>query len=189
MGDVEMLVIGIDPGTQATGYGLVESREQGEPLFVDGGVISPRRARDPIELRVQAIYAGLRRVLSDYSPAVAAVEGMFLAGNIKAAQRLGEVRGVIYLALAEAQIPLVEYPPLAVKKAVVGYGQATKDQVQEMINRRLRLPVFSGGVPGRQTQSGLKNPGGKIPYDLSDALAVALCHLQTRKLQNLLAKS
>ncbi len=182
-------MIGIDPGTQATGYGLVESREPGEPVFVDGGVITPRRTRDPIELRVQAIYAGLKRVLSEYAPEAAAVEGMFLAGNIKAAQRLGEVRGVIYLALAEAQIPLVEYPPTTVKKAVVGYGQATKDQVQEMVNRRLRLPVFAGGVPGRQTPSGLKSPGGKIPNDLSDALAVALCHLQTRKLQNLLAKS
>lgn len=184
-----MLVIGIDPGTQATGYGLVESRERGEPLFVDGGVLSPLRARDPIELRVQAIYAGLKRVLSDYAPESAAIEGMFMAGNIKAAQRLGEVRGVIYLALAEARIPLAEYPPLVVKKAVTGYGQATKDQVQEMINRCLRLPVSSGGVPGRQTQPGLKIPGGKIPHDLSDALAVALCHLQTRKLQNLLAKS
>jgi len=184
-----MLVIGIDPGTQFTGYGLVESREQGEPLFVDGGVISPRRARDPIELRVQAIYAGLRRVLSDFSPAVAAVEGMFLAGNIRAAQRLGEVRGVIYLALAEAQIPMAEYPPLAVKKAVVGYGQATKEQVQEMVNRRLRLPVLPGGGPAAKARSGGKDREGKIPSDLADALAVALCHLQTRKLQNLLAKA
>ena len=182
-------MIGIDPGTQFTGYGLVESRDQGEPLFVDGGVISPRRTRDPIELRVQAIYAGLQRVLLDYSPAVAAVEGMFMAGNIRAAQRLGEVRGVIYLALAEAQIPMVEYAPLAVKKAVVGYGQATKDQVQEMVTRRLRLPVFPGGGPGPKVPSGQKDRGGKIPSDLSDALAVALCHVQTQKLQKLLAKS
>jgi crossover junction endodeoxyribonuclease RuvC len=184
-----MLVIGIDPGTQATGFGLIESRERGEPLFVDGGVISPRRARDPIERRVQAVYEGLRRVLSDYSPEVAAVEGMFMAGNIKAAQRLGEVRGVIFLALAEAEIPITEYSPLAVKKAVVGYGQATKDQVQEMVIRRLGLPAPAGNHRGPNPAPGGKDRGRKIPSDLSDALAVALCHVQTWKLQNLIAKS
>ena len=184
-----MLVIGIDPGTRATGYGLIETGKGREMEFVDGGVVPQKRFAGPIECRLQAVYEGLSRVLTAYAPATAAVEGIFVAGNVRTALRLGEVRGVILLALANVGIEVSEYSPLEIKKAVVGYGKATKEQVQEMVQKQLHIhPAPDGEATPRKTAGQSRRRVRRIPDDLTDALAAAICHAQTVRFSTALRK-
>jgi crossover junction endodeoxyribonuclease RuvC len=186
-----VLIIGIDPGTQATGYGLITAEKSEKIVYVDGGIIPPRKTRDPIARRLQMIYQGLTQILSHHSPDVAAVEDIFIAGNARTALSLGEVRGVILLALAHAGVTIFQYPPREIKKAVVGYGNATKNQVKEMVRSRLQLSL-PRPAPDPRTPvppSGGRKQRSDLPDDLTDALAAAICHLQTQKLSTLIKAS
>jgi crossover junction endodeoxyribonuclease RuvC len=158
-----MRVLGIDPGTAATGYGVVEEREGGLHAVRFGAITSP--ASLPFAQRLLRIYRDLRILLTDLRPDCAAVEAVFFARNVQSALRLGQARGVALLALAEAGIPIHEYSALEIKQAVTSYGQAQKEQVQAMVRLLLHLPE------------------APHPADAADALAVAICHQQAARLQ------
>jgi crossover junction endodeoxyribonuclease RuvC len=151
-----VVVLGVDCGTQRTGYGVIDSDGGGHKL-VAAGVISTAVA-DPFERRLAEIAKGLRQVIERHHPAAAAVEQVFYATNVRTALKLAHVRGVALLAIAEAGLPLGEYSPLEVKTSVVGYGQAAKRQVQVMVRSLLGL------------DSEIESE------DACDALAVAICH-------------
>jgi crossover junction endodeoxyribonuclease RuvC len=147
-------ILGIDPGSRATGWGVVELA--GSRLRrIDGGVIRPPAA--PLAERLAAIFAGLRAAIAASRPEAAAVESVFAARNARSALLLGHARGVALLACELGALACAEYAPMQVKSAVVGFGAAPKDQVQRMIQRLLGLDA----VP---------------PTDEADALAVAICH-------------
>ena len=161
-----MLVLGIDPGTAITGYGLVES-DAGELKLVGCGTITTS-AKESLPARLQTIYHELSRIIVTYRPAEAAVEELFFARNARTALAVGHARGVTLLALADAGLPIYEYTPLQVKQTVTGYGQADKRQVQEMVRLVLELPEV------------LK------PDDAADAAAVAICHIHSSRLSRLI---
>ena len=154
-----MKIFGIDPGSERTGFGCVESSGGRHRLIVCGALSAPARATFPERLAV--IHTGLAALLARHRPACVAVESVFHARNARSAIKLGHARGVALLAAAEAGIPVVEYAPAAIKRAVVGYGRAEKPQVQQMIKLLLGL----ASVP--------------TPHDAADALAVAICHLHS----------
>ena len=153
-----MIVLGVDPGSRCTGYGIV-SVEGSRFRCIDYGAIRPagRSGEAPLQERLKAVFQGLEEVILRHRPEVAAVESVFHAANVKSALMLGHVRGVVLLAVARHDLVLHEYSPLEVKKAVAGYGRADKQQVQTMVRMLLNLPT----VPE--------------PHDASDALAIALC--------------
>jgi crossover junction endodeoxyribonuclease RuvC len=153
-------IFGIDPGSERTGYGCIESIGSRHRLVICGSLSSPARATFPEKLMV--IHAGLAALLARHRPECVAVETIFYARNVRSALKLGHARGVALLAASEAGLPVVEYSPAEIKRAVVGYGRAEKQQVQEMI--RLLL--------------GLEH--APSPHDVADALAVAVCHIHTR---------
>jgi len=157
-----MLVIGIDPGTAITGYGLVSDREDGSLVAVDYGVIQTPPDVDPAK-RLLEIYRALKGILILHRPESGAVEKLFFQRNVRTALSVGQARGVVLLALAETAIPIAEYTPLEVKQAVVGYGGADKNQVQQMVRALLDLQE----IPQ--------------PDDAADALAIAICHLHTSR--------
>jgi crossover junction endodeoxyribonuclease RuvC len=163
-----MLVIGVDPGTAITGYGLVRDDEHGKLVAVDFGVITTP-SNLPMPERLLQIYQRLRELLSRYHPESGAVEKLFLQRNVRTAISVGQGRGIALLALAEAGIPVAEYTPLEIKQAVTGYGGAEKMQVQQMVKYILELSV----IPR--------------PDDAADALAVAICHLHSARTQSLYA--
>lgn len=157
-----MFVLGIDPGLSITGYGLVEGSHP--PTAHRAGVI--RTDRDlPTERRLSELYTSLSSVLADLGPDVVALETVFTNRNLQTAISVGRASGVALLVAAQADVPVYEYVPTAIKSAVTGDGSATKDQVQQMVTRLLRL------------QSAPK------PADASDALAIALCHLRAAPMQ------
>jgi crossover junction endodeoxyribonuclease RuvC len=156
-----MRVLGIDCGTERTGWGVIDSDGRRHGVIAHG-VIS-LKSRDPLETRLAAIGAALRQLLSVHSPDAAAVEEVFYSQNVKTALKLAHVRGVALAAIAEAGVPLGEYSPLSVKTSVVGYGRAEKSQVQLMV----------------RTLTGLTGPAAELREDAADALAVAICHATT----------
>lgn len=161
-----MLVIGIDPGTAITGYGLVRESQDGTLISVDYGVVvTPSKI--PMPQRLSQIYDGLKEVLHTHSPQSAAVEKLFFQKNVRTAMSVGQARGVALLALERAQIPIAEYAPTEIKQAVSGYGAADKRQIQEMVRTLLNLDE----IPK--------------PDDAADALAVAICHLHSARAQAL----
>jgi crossover junction endodeoxyribonuclease RuvC len=155
-----MRVLGIDCGTEYTGYGVVEQAESGELTCLTCGAIR-LAAREPLAPRLLRVSRTLLELIHQHRPAEVAIEEVFYSVNAKSALKLGQVRGVAMLAAAEAGLPVAEYAPLTIKSAVVGYGRAEKAQVQEMVTRLLRL----NSVPE--------------PADAADALAIAICHLHT----------
>src|SRR5690349_10274996 len=132
-----VLVLGIDCGSERTGYGVIESDGVDHRMVVAGVIRT--NTRWPFERRLLEIASGLRRLIQEHAPEFAAVEGVFYSANVKTALKLAHVRGVALLAVAEAGIPLGEYSPMEVKTSVVGYGRAEKSQVQLMIRSILRL--------------------------------------------------
>ena len=162
------VVIGVDPGTQHTGYGVV-TEQNGRPVAVDWGVISPRPSL-ALPDKLQIIYTALQGCLETHCPDTLAVEELFFAKNVRSAVTLAHARGVALLAAAVGGIEVVAYSPLEIKQAVVGYGRADKHQVQAMVQVLLKLP---GPMPAE---------------DAADALAVALCHLHGRRLQTVLER-
>ena len=157
-----MLVLGIDPGTAITGYGLVREDEAGLTL-VDYGVITTA-AGQPLAQRLQLIYRRLAEVVREHQPQQAAVEELFFSRNARTALSVGHARGVTLLALADAGLAIHEYKPLEIKQAITGYGGAGKQQVQEMVRLLLNLDH----VPQ--------------PDDAADAVAVAVCHLHSARM-------
>ena len=127
-----MLVLGIDPGTAITGYGLVEDRDPLE-MVACGVITTP--AGSPLPERLLAIHRQLSEVIRSYQPEAVAVEELFFSKNVRTAMSVGHARGVILLAAAQAGLPIYQYKPSEVKQAVAGYGAATKKQMQEMESR------------------------------------------------------
>jgi crossover junction endodeoxyribonuclease RuvC len=160
-----MLVIGIDPGTAITGYGLVQDRTDGSLAVVGYGVIQTGADLD-MPQRLVDIYRGLRELLLLHRPVSGAVEKLFFQRNVRTALSVGQARGVALLALAESGVSIAEYTPLEVKQAVAGYGNADKNQVQQMVRALLGLQE----VPK--------------PDDAADALAIAICHLHTSMMKS-----
>jgi crossover junction endodeoxyribonuclease RuvC len=149
-------VLGIDCGSERTGYGVIDS-DGLEHRIVAAGVIRTD-SKSPFEQRLLVIASELRRLIGEHLPEAAAVEEVFYAANVKTALKLAHVRGIALLAIAEAGLELAEYSPLEIKTSVVGYGRAEKSQVQLMVQSLLRLP------------QALESE------DACDALAVAICH-------------
>ena len=150
-----MRILGIDPGTQVCGYGVIETDGQ-DARALDYGVI--KGSAPSLEGRLKAIYEGLLTVIARFEPEVAVVEGAFFGKNVRSALRIGEGRGVALLAAASGGLRVAEYAPAEVKKAVVGTGRAHKSQVQQMVRIILALPELPE------------------PEDAADALAIAICH-------------
>lgn len=153
----EAVVLGVDPGTAVTGYGVVARGGDGAVSLLECGVIRTH-PRAPLAERLRDIHQGVLEVIGRRQPTVIAVESAFYSKNVRTAMVLGHARGVILLAAALRDLPLAEYPPAEVKSAVVGAGAATKDQVGYMVQRLLRL----------------KEP--PKPHDAADGVAIALCH-------------
>jgi len=154
-----MRVMGIDPGSLCTGYGIVEETGRQLASIHYGSIKS--HSKNPFAYRLKTIYDGLASVMEEYQPDAVAVEDLFFAVNAKSTIKLGQTRGVALLAAAQADITLAEYTPLEVKQSVVGYGRADKHQVRDMVTAILKLQ---------------QKPE---PLDASDALAVAICHLHS----------
>ncbi|HSB07897.1 MAG TPA: crossover junction endodeoxyribonuclease RuvC [Blastocatellia bacterium] len=154
-----MRVMGVDPGSETTGYGVIDSDGRRYELIECAGVRTMSNL--PFAERLLVISKRLEEVMERLAPQACAVEETFYAANVKTALKLGHVRGVILLAAARAGIEVFEYSPLEIKSALVGYGRADKQQVQEMVRLLLKL----------------KEP--PQPLDASDALAVAICHANT----------
>jgi crossover junction endodeoxyribonuclease RuvC len=158
-----MLVLGIDPGTALTGYGLVREAEDGSLHSRAFGVIRTD-SQQAMPARLLELFHGLQAILESERPDEAAVEELYFQRNVTNAISVGQARGVLLMALAEAGLPVGEYSPRQVKLAIAGDGAADKRQVQEMVRALLNLPE----IPR--------------PDDAADALAVAICHAHSRRL-------
>lgn len=162
-----MVILGIDPGSVVTGYGVIQAN--GSRLeAVDYGCIRGR-SDDVASRRYARIFDGLQELMARVRPEVAAIESVFFCKNVRSAIKLGEARGVAILSLGHLGIPVYEYAPRRIKQAVVGFGAAHKTQVQSMVVKLLGL---------KETPK---------PEDVTDALAVAICHLNAHK--NILEKA
>ena len=158
-----MIVLGIDPGTAVTGYGVIKGDRSAPPHLIECGIIRTR-PRDSLAARLQELHAGITELIARHRPDALSIEDVFYAKNVRTTVVLGHARGVILLAAANARLEIAEYPPAEIKKAVVGTGAATKEQVQFMVTRILRL----------------KSP--PQPADASDGVAAALAHLMAPRL-------
>jgi crossover junction endodeoxyribonuclease RuvC len=150
-------VLGIDPGTAVTGYGVVGYRPDGGLSLLECGVIRTGSG-DPLPDRIREIFQGIQEVIDRFEPMAVAVEDVFQGKNVKSALTLGHARGAILLAAALREIPIAEYSPREIKKAVVGSGGAAKEQVGYMVQRHLKLK------------------SAPAPADAADGVAAALCH-------------
>lgn len=157
MSPEEVLVLGIDPGTAATGYGVVRRRSGGSVSLVECGVIRTS-AGEPLAIRIREIYLEVEALIERHRPFAVSVENVFQGKNARSALTLGHARGAILLAAALRDLPIAEYAPGEIKSAVVGTGHATKDQVGFMVKQHLRLEE------------------APAPHDAADGVAAALCH-------------
>ena len=156
-----MRVFGIDPGSERTGYGCVETDGSRHRIVICGAISSPALASFPDKLH--RIHSELTRFIEQCQPQCVAIENLFHSVNVRSALKLGHARGVAMLAAVEAGVPVFEYTPAAIKRAVVGYGRADKPQVQQMVKLLLGLDA----VPS--------------PHDAADALAIAICHVHSQR--------
>ena len=160
-------VLGIDPGTAITGYGVVTERVGGDFELLACGVIRTE-ADVPMHLRLLEIFQDLQRLLAEFAPDEVAVEKLFFGRNVTTALSVGQARGAVLLGAAWAGLPVAEYTPAEVKQAIAGYGNADKAQVQQMVMHLLHLAVPPN------------------PDDAADGVAIAICHLQTIQYNRLL---
>ena len=160
-----MIILGIDPGSRITGYGLI-SKEGNRLVHIDNGAVFTQSAED-FPQRLEQIFTGLSAVIAQYRPDVVAIEKVFLAKNAQSALKLGQARGAAIVAAVNVRLAVFEYTALQVKQAVVGSGRAEKVQVQQMIKALLNLPELA-------------------QEDASDALAVAICHAHSAGMNKLL---
>jgi crossover junction endodeoxyribonuclease RuvC len=162
-----MRVLGIDTGSRITGYGVIET-DGADCVLVECGVIRVNPS-EALSLRLRTIHAKVTLVIQDHKPDQAAFESVFHSANVQSALKLGHARGVCIHAAAASDVPVFEYSPAEVKTAVTGYGRAEKPQVQQMVRSLLKLTDWSE------------------PYDASDALAVAICHVHTHRFKKAVA--
>src|SRR5205809_7727478 len=155
-----MRVMGIDCGSEYTGFGVVEQLANRELVRRVSGAIK-LKTKDAMPLKLRRIYVDLTTVIHEYQPEFVAIEDVFYAVNVKSALKLGQIRGVAMLAASSCGLEVAEYAPLAIKSAVVGYGRADKQPVQYMVMQLLKL----NQIPE--------------PADAADALAISICHLPT----------
>jgi crossover junction endodeoxyribonuclease RuvC len=153
-------IFGIDPGSDRTGYGCVDTDGSRHRIVLCGAITTPSIASFPAKLLT--IHSRLTALLAECRPDCVAIENLFHAANVRSALKLGHARGVAMLAAVEAGVPVVEYTPAEIKRAVVGYGRAEKHQVQQMVKLILGLTV------------------APTPHDAADALAVAICHVHSQ---------
>ena len=153
-----MRALGIDPGTETTGYALVDENSNGSLRLIDYGVIKTHKDAVP-EKRLQIIFKEITRIINLHHPETGAVEKLFFQKNVTNAIAVGQARGVILLAMVEAGVDVLEYSPQEVKQAVTGYGAADKKQVQIMVKTLMEMDQ----IPK--------------PDDAADAIAIAICHL------------
>jgi crossover junction endodeoxyribonuclease RuvC len=161
-----LIVLGVDPGINTTGYGVIKRAPNGVVSLLECGVIRTEPAT-PLPKRLKEIYEGISEVVAYHKPGAVAVEGVFYAKNVRTTVILGHARGAILLAATMRDLPVAEYSPAEIKNAVVGTGRATKEQVQFMVQRLLRLKE------------------APKPADAADGVAVALCHCQADVLATL----
>lgn len=158
------IVLGVDPGTAITGYGVVAEESDGEFVLLACGVIRTQ-AHTAMHLRLLELFRDLQAIIEEFEPAVMAVEKLFFGRNVTTAISVGQARGSILLAAALAGLEVVEYTPAEVKQAISGYGNADKGQVQEMVRQVLGLAE------------------APQPDDAADGVAIAICHLQAARWQ------
>ena len=151
-----MLVLGVDPGSLVTGYGLVEKKGNQMTCVHLGAITSARHV--PFYERIHKIFQSMVDIMTHYQPQEMAIEDMFYAKNVQSSLKLGHARGAVLIAAVQCGVQIFEYTPLEIKKSIVGYGRASKEQVRAMVQIMLKL----------------KN---KPNLDISDALATAICHL------------
>jgi crossover junction endodeoxyribonuclease RuvC len=154
-------IFGIDPGSQRAGYGCIETDGSRHRIVVCGAIDTAPRAEFPD--RLLTIHTRLAALIDRHRPDCVAIESLFHAANVRSALKLGHARGVAMLAAVEAGVPIVEYTPAEIKRAVVGYGRAEKHQVQQMVKLILGLAALPS------------------PHDAADALAVAICHVHSQR--------
>lgn len=150
-----MLVLGVDPGSLITGYGLV-NKEENRLIYVEGGKISLSHSWSFSE-RIHGIFHSLSEIIQTYHPEEMSIEDVFFAKNVKSALKIGHARGAALVAAIQGGLKVFEYTPLQIKQSVVGYGRATKEQVRAMVKLILKLDT-------------------QLSFDTSDALAIAICH-------------
>jgi crossover junction endodeoxyribonuclease RuvC len=163
-----MRILGVDPGTIHLGYGVVDVEEE-EMHMVDCGVIN-LPSRLPMEERLRALYSELSKIIAKHKPSEVAIEEPFIGNNVRSAFAIGRAQAIAILAAANQGLPVYYYSPAKIKKQVTSYGQSDKQQVQEMVRVQLRLSELPQ------------------PNDAADALAVAMCHIQQRCLNQWLTE-
>lgn len=161
-----MVILGIDPGSRITGYGIIR-KEGNRLLHLDNGALFADTGAD-LPCRLKKIFAGITEVIAAHAPQAVAIEDIFFAKNVQSALKLGQARGAAIAAAVHADVPVFEYSALQVKQAVVGHGKAAKEQVQQMVRILLGLPEIAQA-------------------DASDALAIAICHAHSSGLNKLVA--
>ena len=154
-----MRILGIDPGYGITGFGIIEAQRASAQLIKCGAITTPAGA--DFSYRLEMIYEDMKKLLEVAKPDAVAIEELFFGHNVTTAIGVAQSRGVILLAIRQAGLPVFQYKPMQVKQAVVGYGNATKHQVQDMTKRLLRLDKLPK------------------PDDAADAIAIALCHARS----------
>jgi crossover junction endodeoxyribonuclease RuvC len=158
-------ILGIDPGLQVTGYAVIEARPTG-PHVCEAGIIKSAEGRSTTDLapRLCSLYDGIVEIIEQYQPQAVAMEQLFAHyDHPRTAILMAHARGVMFLAAAQHQLPVVSYAATRIKKTITGHGRATKDQMQRVMQQELRLPKLPE------------------PHDVADALAAALCHYYTHK--------
>ena len=155
-----MLVLGVDPGSRVTGFGLVEKEGAGMRCIRSGIIRLPGEA--PFYERIHRIYQTMTEIMERHRPDQLAIEDCFFAKNVKSSLKIGHARGAVLIAAVECGLQIFEYTPLEIKKAVAGYGSASKEQVRSMIRWMLKMQ-------------------SEPPLDASDALATAICHLNWKR--------
>jgi crossover junction endodeoxyribonuclease RuvC len=165
-----MITLGIDPGIAITGYGIIKEEQTGDLKVLDFGAIRTSADLSSAE-RLAQLYQRIKQLILLHRPDLGAVEKLFFERNVRTALQVGQARGVALLAMAEGGLQIGEYTPMEVKQAVAGYGAADKNQVQQMVRTILGLE----SIPR--------------PDDAADALAVAICHIHSAKMRNLMSGS
>ena len=151
-----MIVLGVDPGSIVTGYGLIEKKQNQMSCIHAGDIRSSNKI--PFFQRIHKIYQSMVDIMDRYHPQEMAIEDVFFAKNVKSALKIGHARGAVLIAAVQCGVKIFEYTPLEIKQSVVGYGRATKEQVRSMVQVILKLEIQPN-------------------YDTSDALATAICHM------------
>lgn len=158
-----MIILGVDPGTAITGYGIIRADDDQPELIAYGAITTPSDWLMP--RRLEKIFAELSALIAQYQPTDAVIEKLFFSKNVRTALSVGQARGVALLAAQHARLTIHEYTPLQIKQAVVGYGRAEKVQIQQMVRMLLQLDHLPQ------------------PDDAADALAIAICHAHTARFE------